>query len=187
MVRIIDLKLRSSKTILNNDDDIFSDIAERRENVLRDLRDQFERFITTTESFTDESLFPDKYKISPNLAAGSAAAAIGVAFMTLSSMSVFDITGGILTTVGVLFAGFSTRSKRRKIVDGFRQEVEKGRNRLSGEVNESLKSYIVQLKKRIDDNFLRFDDHLQREGEQLSRIVDEQKAIDDRLSAMRES
>jgi len=181
MAKMIDLKIRSSETILKNDHEIFSDIAERRENVLRDLQDQFSTFINKTENFTDETLFPDKSNLSPNLAAGSGIAAIGVILMTVSQLGMLDITGGILTAVGLLFAGFSTRSKRRKIVDGFTLEIEKGRERLTEEVDETLKTYIQKLKQRIDDNFLRFDEHLEREGKQLGLLTSQHQSIIDRL------
>lgn len=181
MAKIIDLKIRSSETILRNDHEIFSDIAERRENVLRDLQDQFTKFISKTENFTDGSLFPERTMLSPNLAAGSGIAAIGVILMTVSQVGMLDVTGGVLTAVGVLFAGFSTRSKRRKIIEGFDAEIAQGRTRLSTEVVDTLKQYILHLKKRIDDNFLRFDDHLKREESELQALVIQHVAIENRL------
>lgn len=184
MAKMIDLKIRSGETILSNDHEIFSDIAERRENVLRDLQDQFYRFLNNTENFTDESLFPDRANLSPNLVAGSGIAAIGVILMTVSQIGMFDITGGVLTAVGLLFAGFSTRSKRRKIIDGFHQETQRGRDRLAGEVTETLRTYISQLKKRIADNFQRFDDHLEKEEGQLKKLEDHHQEIYQRLTNM---
>ncbi len=167
MVKVIDLKIRSSETILKNDHDLFSDIAERRENVLRDLQDQFNRFVSKTENFTDDKLFADRENLTPNIAAGGGIAALGVILMTLSTISVLDISGGILTTVGVLFAGFSTRGKRRRIVDGFAAEIEVGRNKLSTELEDKLKAYINNLSKKIEANFGRFDEALEREEKNL--------------------
>jgi GTPase SAR1 family protein len=168
MVKLIDLKIRSSQTILSNDHEIFSNIAERRENVLRDLQDQFNRFVSKTENFTDDELFADRDNLTPNLAAGGGIAALGVVLMALSSASVFDISGGILTTIGVLFAGFSTRSKRKRIVDGFEAEIEVGRSKLAAELEEKLKAYIANLRVRIEGNFARFDDTLAREEKNLA-------------------
>jgi hypothetical protein len=184
MAKIIDLKLRSSETLLKNDHDIFSDIAERRENVLRDLQDQFNRFITKTENFTDDSLFPDKTSISPNLAAGSGIAAIGVILMTVSQVGMFDITGGVLTAVGVIFASYSTRSKRRKIIEGFQEEVRNGRQRLATDVTDTLKTYIQKLKIRIDQNFHRFDEHLENETRNIAIIEGQQQEITGQLAAI---
>ncbi|MFT5999679.1 MAG: GTPase SAR1 family protein [Neolewinella sp.] len=184
MVKMIDLKIRNSETILKNDHALFSDIAERRENVLRDLQDQFNRFVSKTENFTDDNLFADRENLTPNLAAGSGIAALGVVLMALSSASVFDISGGILTTVGVLFAGFSTRGKRRRIVDGFEAEIEVGRSKLSAELEEKLKAYITNLRNRIEGNFGRFDDALQREEKNLAILEGSHQEIREELEGM---
>ncbi|MTB50283.1 dynamin family protein [Lewinella sp. W8] len=187
MVKVIDLKIRSSETILKNDHDIFSDIAERRENVLRDLQDQFNRFVSKTENFTDESIFAGKENLAPNLAAGSGVAALGVILMAVGSLPVLDITGGILTTIGVLFAGFSTRGKRRKIVEGFEQEIQEGRGRLASELEEKLKSYISTLSRRIEGNFGRFDEMLAREEKNLAILEGTYAEIKEELNNMEQS
>ena len=184
MVKLIDLKIRNSETILKNDHELFSDIAERRENVLRDLQDQFNRFVSKTENFTDEELFADRENLTPNLAAGGGIAALGVVLMALSSASVLDISGGILTTVGVLFAGFSTRGKRKRIVDGFEAEIEVGRSKLAAELEEKLKAYIANLRVRIEGNFARFDDTLDREEKNLAILEGNHKEIREELEGM---
>ncbi|MCX8211375.1 MAG: dynamin family protein [Lewinella sp.] len=184
MVKLIDLKIRSSKTILSNDHEIFSNIAERRENVLRDLQDQFNRFVSKTENFTDDELFADRDNLTPNLAAGGGIAALGVVLMALSSASVFDISGGILTTIGVLFAGFSTRGKRKRIVDGFEAEIEVGRSKLAAELEEKLKAYIANLRVRIEGNFARFDDTLAREEKNLAILEGNHLEIREELGEM---
>ena len=184
MAKMIDLKIRSSETILRDDHEFFSAIAEKRENVLRDLQDQFASFVENTESFTDESLFPDKSNLAPNLAAGSGIAAVGIILMTVSQLSMLDITGGVLTAVGFLFAGISTRSKRRQIVEGFKEEIQKGRNKLSEDISDTLKNYIKQLKKKIADNFVRFDNHLEKEQKELENLHNQYQLISNQLEAL---
>jgi len=184
MVKVIDLKIRSSESILKNDHELFSDIAERRENVLRDLQDQFNRFVSKTESFMDDDLFADRENLTPNLAAGGGIAALGVVLMALSTLPVFDVTGGILTTVGVLFAGFSTRGKRKRIVDGLEAEIAVGRDRLAGDLEEKLKSYIATLRTRIEANFTRFDEMLGREEKNLVILEGSHKEIEEELAGM---
>lgn len=184
MVKMIDLKIRNSETILKNDHELFSNIAERRENVLRDLQDQFNRFVSKTENFTDDSLFADRENLTPNLAAGGGIAALGVILMTLSTVSVFDISGGILTTIGVLFAGFSTRGKRKRIVDGFAAEIDTGRKKLADELEDKLKVYIANLRNKIEANFGRFDEALQREEKNLAILEGTHREIREELEEM---
>lgn len=184
MVKMIDLKIRNSETILKNDHELFSDIAERRENVLRDLQDQFNRFVSNTENFTDESIFADRGNLTPNIAAGGGIAALGVILAAVTTGSVFDITGGILTTVGLLFAGFSTRGKRKRIVDGFAAEIEVGRAKLAQDLDEKLKSYIKNLRNRIEANFGRFDENLAREEKTLAILEGTHQEIREELTVM---
>ncbi|NJC24877.1 dynamin family protein [Neolewinella antarctica] len=184
MVKMIDLKIRSSATILQNDHELFSDIAERRENVLRDLQDQFNRFVSNTDNFTDESIFADRENLTPNIAAGGGIAALGVILAAVTTGSVFDITGGILTTVGILFAGFSTRGKRKRIVDGFEAEIRTGRAKLAADLEEKLKTYIATLRRRIENNFGRFDENLQREEKNLAILEGTHQEIRAELTTM---
>lgn len=184
MGKMIDLKLKNSETILKDNHEIFSDIAERRTNVLRELQDTFSKFLKHSENFHDDELFPDKETISPNLATGSGIAVIGIILATVTNGMVFDITGGILTTVGFLFAGVSIGMKRKKILEGFQIEIAKGRDRLESEVTEKLKAYIANIKGKIDRNFHNFDDMLKREEESIARFEKSYETIEERLAQM---
>ncbi len=187
MAKIIDLKIRNSETILKNDHEIFSDIAERRSNVLRELQETFSTFINRTENFTDEALFPDKQTLSPNIATGSGMAAIGAILMAVANTPMFDITGGILTGIGLLFAGFSTNIKKRKIIEGFTSEIQKGRTQIEDEVDANLKTYIENLKIKIDDTFGKFDQLIEKETKNLGVLEEQFQDIDQRLESMANS
>ncbi|MCB0584113.1 MAG: GTP-binding protein, partial [Phaeodactylibacter sp.] len=184
MAKIIDLKIRSSRTILKDDHELFSDIAEKRNNVLKELQEQFSRFVSRTENFTDESLFPDKSVISTTAATGSGLAVVGLVLAAVAQGMVFDITGGILTAIGLLFAGISSSAKRKKILAGFKTEVGKGRNRLEEEVSTNLKAYISNLKVKIEGNFEKFDLLLEKEEEQIARLEQMHDSIRKRLEAI---
>lgn len=181
MAKLIDLKIKNSDTILKNDHDIFSDIAEKRMNVLRDLQDTFADFLKKSENFTDSSLFPEKNTISPNLAKGSGVAVVGLILTTLTNMTVLDVTGGILTAVGFLFAGVSVSFQRRKIIDGFNTEIAKGRLNLQEEVSQKIKAYVATIKDKIDTNFHKFDNLLVNEEIQIQHLQDQYNSIETRI------
>jgi ribosome biogenesis GTPase A len=184
MAQVIDLKIRTSMTILKNDHDVFSDIAEKRNRILDELQSAFRTFVSTADNFTDEELFPDKSTLSPNLATGSGIAVIGIILATVTNGVVFDITGGILTAIGLLFAGFATRGKRKKIIEGYREEILKGREQLEQEVDTQLKTYIHNLKNKIDQNFDRFDLMLENEEKQIQQLTEMYRNIDERLNKL---
>ena len=180
MGKMVDLKLRQSTTILKDDHDIFSDIAERRANVLKELQASFSNFLNSTENFYDKELARASDSIAPNLAAASGITAVGIILAAVTNGMVFDITGGVLTTAGLLFAGVSLGFKRRKILNDFSSEVEKGKQRFYSEVSHSLKAYVNRIKERIDSNFDKFDLHLEKEGreiQQYTKQLTEQKQL----------
>lgn len=170
MAKMIHLKIQNSQTILKNNHEIFSEIAERRSSVMTDLQQAFATFINNKENFTATDLFPDKQGITPNIAAGSGLAVIGLVLAAVTHGTVFDITGGILTTVGLLFAGVTVGIKRKQVMDGYRTEIAKGRTRMSEELSTQLTRYVSLIKKRIDQNFEQFDSLLAQEDTQLQQL-----------------
>lgn len=186
MAKMIDLKLQNSQTILKNNHEIFADIAERRSNVLKELQETFSRFMNRTENFRDDALFPDRRNFETNLMSGSGIAVIGAILATVAQGAVFDITGGVITTIGLLFAGISTTVKRRKVLNGFRKEVAAGRGRIEKEVTDKLKTYVTQIGERIDNNFHEFDRHLELENNQIQFLERNHQSIDARLNKMAE-
>ncbi|MEM1120568.1 MAG: dynamin family protein [Bacteroidota bacterium] len=125
MAKIIDLKIQNSQTILKNNHEIFSSIAEKRSNILRELQAAFKNFLNRSENFTGQELFSESENLLPNMAAGGGIAVIGIILATVTNGMVFDITGGVLSTVGLLFAGVSVGLKRRKVMNGFQAEIAK--------------------------------------------------------------
>ncbi|MBK8879208.1 MAG: dynamin family protein [Haliscomenobacter sp.] len=181
MAKLIDLKIRTSQTILQNNHEIFSAIAEKRSHVFKDLQDAFDDFIKKSENFTGQELFPDKSPLPGSFATGSGLAVVGIVLTALAHGMVFDLTGGILTTIGLIFAGAATSGKRRKILGGFREEIAKGRTRLEEDVTRKLKIYIKNLKERIDSHFDPFDLLLEKEGVQLNQLEKKQAEVQHRL------
>lgn len=185
MGKLVHAKIKDSKTILEDSDEIFADIAEKRANVLMDLQKSFSNFLKESENFYDETLTSESSSVAPNLAAGSGIAVVGVILATITNGAVFDITGGILTTVGVLFAGVTLGLKKRKILSGFNSEIEKGRTKLEWEVSEKLKSYTQRIKNRIDDNFYQLDLLLNHEEKTLESLQALKSTINEELSTIK--
>ncbi len=184
MAKMIDLKIQSSQTVLRNNHEIFSDIAERRANVLQELQDTFHRFLNRPENFTADHLFPDKKPATTSIATGSGLAVVGVILAAVTKLAVFDVTGGILTTIGVLFAGFTSAAKRKKIMDGFDKEILKGRAALQTELSGKLRAYVTDIKVKIDANFEGFDEMLAQEEGQIARLEERQRGIGERLDVV---
>ena len=53
MIRMIDIKLKMSKTILTNQDEVFSDEAQQKHSIIRELQESFKDFVQKSENFYD--------------------------------------------------------------------------------------------------------------------------------------
>ena len=152
---------------LLNTEEVSEDIIEKRSAVLKELQESFAGFLDNRENFYDEQLFSETSKISPNLAAGSGIALIGVVLTALTNGAIFDITGGVLTAIGIGFAGVSIGLNRSKIIKHFKSETDKGYHHLEHDMTERLQSYADRIRFRIDQHFVNMDKLL---GEEKIRI-----------------
>ncbi len=170
MGKLVDSKIRNSQTILKHNDEIFSDIADKRSNVLKDLQQSFNSFLSNTENFYDPSMLEESNKLAPNVLTGGGIAVVGVVLATVINGAVFDITGGILTTIGVLFAGVSLGLQKSKIMKKLKTEAQLGRATMDNKLNNILVNYTKAIKKKIDQNFIAFDGMIESEKNTIARI-----------------
>lgn len=177
MGKIVDSKIKTSKTVLTDSNEIFADIAEKRAHVLRDLNQSFSNFMKDSDNFYDSTFIKESSKMAPNLATGGGIAVVGMIITALVNGAVFDITGGILTTVGIFFSSISLGLNRKKILTQFKSEINKGHKRLENEVSDTLNNYTKMIKNRINDNFLNFDNHLKNEEITLEKLTQLQNKI----------
>lgn len=187
MAKLIDLKIRNSETNLKNNQLIFSDLNEKRSSVLRELQAEFASFINHSENFVDASVFPNDPSFSPNIATGSGLAVIGVVLATVTQGMVFDITGGIISAIGFLFAGITISLKRRKVIEDYKKEIANGRTRLKNEITQRLGTYIKNIKGRIDANFRDFDTLLEIEEKKVKSFTERFKELKGRLVGVKKA
>lgn len=163
MTKNVELELQNSKTILKNDHEVFSNIAEKRNAVLEELRTTFQEFRSDTDNFIDNQLVEKSKQIGTSVTTGSGLAVVGVILAAVTKLTVFDITGGILTALGVALAGLTLSIQKKKILKTYDQEIQNGEDRLKEELSSILMSYIGTIKERIDENFRGFEAHIANE------------------------
>ena len=167
MVKFIDLKIQNTQTYFSNDMELFRDIADKRGNILKDLRSTFGKYIENQDNFKNENLFPSAKDVSPSLATGSGLAIIGIVLTAVTNGAVLDFTGGIVTTIGLLFAGITTGLNKRKVLKDFDAEMENGQGKLRTDLGDKLNIYIKGIQSNIQDHFSRFDNYLALEEKQI--------------------
>lgn len=181
MVKIIDLKIRNSKTILKDNQDIFSDLSERRANVLRDLQTEFAAFINRSENFMDASMFPEDDAFAPNIATGSGLATIGVVLAAVTNGMALDITGGVLTVIGLAISSFTVTSKRKELFEEYEAAIIKGKEALKVDITHRLNEYIGTIKNKVNGNFEDFDALLEIEARKVKQYSNKFENIEGRI------
>ena len=167
---MVDMQLRDNPLVANRKTELFGGVYEQRAKAIDELHGSFQNFMQDAEQFADRSLFSEKYNVSTDIAAGSGIAVIGVILTALANGLVFDITGGVLTAVGLVFAGVTAGIKRKQIINGFQEATAQGKNALKEKTTNALEHYIDQLRIRILENFSPFDAYLKKEAEELVSI-----------------
>ncbi|RMG54837.1 MAG: GTP-binding protein, partial [Bacteroidetes bacterium] len=121
-------------------------------------------------------------RFSPNIAAGSSMAVIGAVLTAATQVTALDITGGVLSAAGLLFAGGTVAIKRGKILKGFHREIEKGKEELSLALEEKLTGYIAHIRSRIEGNFIEFDALLESETRHLTECQGQHQRLERQLN-----
>lgn len=184
MVKFIDLKIQNTETFFSKDMELFRDIADRRGSILKDLRTTFGKYIEDQDNFKNEKLFPRAKEVSPNIATGSGLAIIGVILTAVTNGAVMDFTGGIVTTVGLLFAGITTGMNKRRVLREFDAEMTKGQEKLETNLGQKLKAYIADIQQNIEGHFARFDEYLQEEEQQIASAREKATSIKTEIESL---
>lgn len=185
MTQTVHLMVQQKAMQLPSDQVFFSEVADKRAAILIELQEAFERFISKGDSFEGKELFTDKDKLGTNLLTGGGIAVIGAVLAAVTQLAVFDITGGVLTTLGLAFAGVSTTVKKRKLMKEYREEVAKGRGQLKSEVNHKLTTYATMIRERIEAHFGQLDKHLEQEQRMIEGLKNRVSAMVTRIGALR--
>ena len=185
MAQIIDLKIKTNGGLARPQSDVFGDISDKRKLVLQELKENFGEFMGRAESFVGREVFPEAAAFTPNVAAGSGMAVIGVVLATVSTLPALDITGGLISALGVLFAGGTIVLKRGSILKGYRDEIARGRDLLAQALDSKLKAYVAHIRSKIEGNFAEFDQLLQAQQVFAEEQAGQSAAIAESMDQLR--
>jgi len=185
MIKTVSLQIKNSETILKNDHELFSYIAEDREKVIEDLQDTFRKFVQNERSFTFDNLPEQTKSILPQVATGGGLAIIGILISSMTQMMVVDITGGVLSSIGLIFTGVTVGVKKRRLLKKFDEQLDEGRDRLRDELAPTLKAYIDDIRERTDAQFGSFDQMIQRETVDVADLRKTMDSLQSRFDKQR--
>ena len=97
---------------------------------------------------------------------------IGTIILTVTQGVFFDVTGGVLTGVGVLLAGGVLVFKKGKIIRQFEQGLDAGKRQFKLELTERLAARLKIVYEDIDRSFIEFYDYVNAEEKESLPLLE---------------
>lgn len=168
--------LRRIKESRIRDEELFHKIKVRRKEVIEEVMHRVYE-MKSNDSFLD-SLKSDPTTIAPTVMGGGILAIIGTIIMSVTHGAFFDITGGILTSVGVILAGGVLIFKKGKIIRTFEHGLDKGKKQFQTEMEIELTAKLKIIYEDINRSFTEFYDYIADEEKKLFPLLDQFKTIE---------
>ncbi len=162
---------RRQKTDLH----LFDSLRSDRMGILERLRDQLERLNTVDAVGAHLVAGSD---IGTLTLAGGGLAVMGAVVLVSTHMIAFDVTGGVLASLGTLMMVLTMGWKRGAIVREIRGRLERGRvefrDRLDGEIVQMLDRLFLEVEHRLKEPLHQVETSLQR----MASWIEETAAIE---------
>ena len=149
--------------------ELATSIDERRQEVIDDVKEKVS-LLLNNDSFVN-SLRADPATIAPTFMGGGVLAIIGTIILTATHSAFFDVTGGVLTGIGLLLAGGVLVFKKGKIIRQFEHGLDEGKRQFETELIEKLSSKLKIVYEDIDRSFVEFYDYVIGEEKKLKPMI----------------
>lgn len=185
MATSIDNEILKSKAGIKSNNQVFTDIANKRQEKFEQLHRNFNDWASNANNFVASDLLHQSSSLLPQVQAGGALAVIGGVLAAITHGTFLDVTGGIISMLGLTIAGIAAAFSKNKIVRQFNDEIAKGRQKLDDQLEDKLKAYVAEIKTKIDNNFFEFDTFLAEEQRQLDSLSHSYQRIEGQLNGIK--
>ncbi len=155
------------------------DLGAEREEVIFDIKRKVGD-LAATDFFA--TIVSSKLENMPStLMGGSALTVIGAILLSVSHASFLDITGGLLTGIGLLMAGGVLIVRKGKIIKDFSRGLDAGRQTFEQELEKKLTEKFDRVHMEISNSVNPFFNYISEREKALGPLVDRGRNIHDRL------
>jgi GTPase SAR1 family protein len=151
------------------EDDLLLKIDRRRKEVIATVRTKMAESVMEDHFATDAVKNSDN--LAPSLVGGSALTAIGAFLLTVTHGLFFDITGGLLTGVGLFLAGGVLFVRKGRLIQQFKEGLAEGKNRFEAELTERMSQRLHLIYDDIDRNFLPLYEYVSQEEQRIEPLL----------------
>ncbi len=176
-------ELNRIKSGQKGNEELYIRIGQRRQEVIDDVRRKVAELLEHNSFIY--SLKSGPGRIAPTIMGGGVLAIIGTIILTATHGAFFDITGGLLTSTGLLLAGGMLLFKKGKIIRDFERGLDESKKQFESELNERLTTKLKIVYEDIDRSFIEFYEYVHQEEERLIPLLDQFQEIQEDCSRLR--
>lgn len=158
-----------------SEDDLLLKIDRRRQDVIATVRTKMAKAVMD-EGFASDAV-KNSDNLAPSLVGGSALTALGAILLTVTHGLFFDITGGLLTGVGLFLAGGVLFVRKGRLVQEFKNGLADGKHRFEAELTERLTQRLGLIYDDIDRNFLPLYEYVAQEEQRIAPLLERLEAF----------
>lgn len=151
-------------------DELYIKIGEERIEVIQDVKSKVTDLLAN-DSFTT-FLNSNPSTLAPTAMGGGLLAIVGTIILSTTQIAFLDITGGILTTAGLLIAGGVLLFKKSKIIKQFKEGLDSGKVKFERELTEKLNGKLSLIYEDINRSFVPFYEYTETEKNRLMPLVE---------------
>ncbi|MBM7558406.1 dynamin family protein [Marinitoga litoralis] len=181
---------RSSKFIENIKDMLNKNIDELKKlektidlkNIFYDFGEQRKKMIENTISKIDEYIKNEKFinlvkeeklkSVNSAVFSGTGLSALGIILMMSTQVSVFDITGGIITGLGLMTGTVFAALKKNTIIKKIEKSFDEGEEIIKNNLESNLYGVVELIYNDINTLFSNYEDNVLAEKDKLESLND---------------
>ena len=158
-------------------------VGADRDDIVKDIREKVRELVGT--EFAAQVLQANPENMPSRLMSGSALTLVGAILLSTTHVAFLDITGGILTGLGVFMAGGVLMAKKGKIIREFNRTLLDGRDRFEEQLSGRLKTKFGLIYDGVRRRVSPFFDSIEKRESQLVPLMADGKALQERLEDLR--
>ncbi|GAB6189833.1 hypothetical protein JCM30566_15750 [Marinitoga arctica] len=148
---------------------MFYEFGEQRKNLI-------EQTINKIDSYIEEEKFIDLIKeeklksINTTVFSGAGLSILGIILMMFTQFSIIDITGGIITGLGVMTSTFFAAFKKNKIIKKIEKKFDEGEEIIKNSLESNLYGVVDLIYNDIEILFSDFETNIAIEKEKINEL-----------------
>lgn len=149
--------------------DIFYDFGEQRKKLIENTIEKIDLYIKE-EKFIDLLKEKKLKSINTTVFSGTGLSVLGIILMMSTQISVIDITGGVITGLGVMTGTLFAAFKKNKIIKKIEKKFDEGEEIIKNSLESNLYGIVDLIYNDIEILFADFESNIENEKGKIEEL-----------------